>query len=962
MKKKLLILLSAALCAMPAAVSAQKKPIDESVYDKWKRVVAPQVSDNGTIVTYEVRPAVGDGMLAIHNMADGSRQDIQRGSGARIFGNQRWISYSIAPTYEENRRANIDKLQGNKKPKAKKYLLNLATRDTINITELENPLLLKKAEIIAFTMKDKQAPAVDSTAVPAADSIPQPDGMRPQLPRRVEGDSVAHRTPQRKPVAKDIKVLCMVDLVKKDTLLKIRNIEAYLVTGDGSRIIYTAKEDSVTTLSVWNRGTTTEVANVGKGLLANLTFDTENENQFVYTLVADSSVCKDAELFYVNLSALTPKKIGYAPEGLVVQSNPGSFSFSKKGGVLRYGVTEPYKKPEKDTLMESEKFTLDLWSYHDKLLPSQQVRARNKLQSKSSQVIYDLRNGYGRRLSWDDNPFLNASVPAEIDDMRFVIMSDNGSYVSTAAWNYYSQAYDYYIYWLGDDRREMVLEAQTGAVTSSPGCGWVAYYDMAQNAWCSLDPDTKEKKNLTGATGVVFWDEVSDIPATPKQYGAVGWTKTRTRNAPEMLVVYDRYDLWLLDPSGRKAPKRLTEGREHGRTFRVVRTDSEAQYLNEGAVILLSSVVDGTKDSGFWSLAVDRNGNISSKLRMLVEGPNAYNLAGKAKDADRVLWTRESFTEFPDLHTSRLDFGGAQKLSDANPEMKDYLWGSVRITEWEDPQGKTQKGLLYLPEDYDPARKYPTIIYYYERSTPDLHKFSHAEPAWSIVLPSTYASNGYVILMPDIEYITGQPMRCALNAVTSGAQALIDRGIADPTRIGIQGQSWGGTQTYYIITQTDMFRCASGGAGETNMVSGYGYLRGDSGLPRTFQYEQGQSRMGAMLWDDLDGYMANSALYSLPNVTTPLLMRHSDNDEAVSFHQGMQMYNGMRRLGKQVWMLNYNGGGHNLRHWGMKKDFDKRMMQFFDHYLKDAPMPRWMAEGITIRERGIDNKFEPAGE
>lgn len=389
-----------------------------------------------------------------------------------------------------------------------------------------------------------------------------------------------------------------------------------------------------------------------------------------------------------------------------------------------------------------------------------------------------------------------------------------------------------------------------------------------------------------------------------------------------------------------------------------MRTDREAQYLNEGAMVLLSSVVDDTKESGFWSLAVDRNGNLASKPRVLTEGPHNYAFVAKAKDADRILWTRENFREFPDLWTSQMDLTGMRKLTDANPELADYSWGTVSIAEWKDPAGNPQKGLLYLPEDYDPAKKYPAIIYYYEKSTPNLHKFSHPEPAWSIVLPSTYVSAGYVMLMPDIEYVTGQPMQCALNAVTSGAQMLIDRGIAKPERIGIQGQSWGGTQTYYIITQTDMFRCASGGAGETNMVSGYGYLRAGSGLPRTFQYEQGQSRMGSTLWDNLEGYMSNSALYSLPNVTTPLLMRHSDNDEAVSFHQGMQMYNGLHRLGKQVWMLNYNGGGHNLHHWGMRKDFDKRMRQFFDHYLKDEPMPRWMVEGINIRERGVDPKFD----
>jgi len=176
----------------------------------------------------------------------------------------------------------------------------------------------------------------------------------------------------------------------------------------------------------------------------------------------------------------------------------------------------------------------------------------------------------------------------------------------------------------------------------------------------------------------------------------------------------------------------------------------------------------------------------------------------------------------------------------------------------------------------------------------------------------------------------------------------------DRKKIGIQGQSWGGYQTAWLITQTNMFAAAMAGAPVSNMTSAYGGIRWESGLSRMFQYENNQSRIGATLWDKPLQYIENSPLFYVPKIKTPLLIMHNDNDGAVPWYQGIELFTAMRRLNKPVWMLTYNNEEHNLKaeSWANRMDLTIRMKQFFDHYLKDEPMPWWMQYGVPAIQKG----------
>jgi len=275
--------------------------------------------------------------------------------------------------------------------------------------------------------------------------------------------------------------------------------------------------------------------------------------------------------------------------------------------------------------------------------------------------------------------------------------------------------------------------------------------------------------------------------------------------------------------------------------------------------------------------------------------------------------------------------------------------------EWTSFSGEKLKGLLYKPENLDPNHKYPMVVYFYERNSELLNRHQHPSPSHSTINKTFYNSNGYLVFVPDITYRDGYPGQSAYNAIVSGTQHLINKyPFVDEKHIGLQGQSWGGYQTAYLITQTDMFAAGMAGAPVSNMTSAYGGIRWETGISRMSQYEHTQSRIGGTLWEKPLHYIENSPLFYAPKVNTPLLMMHNDNDGAVPWYQGIEYFVALRRLDKPVWMLTYNDEPHNLKttSWANRVDLSTRMFQFFNHYLKGKPMPEWMEKGVPAIEKG----------
>jgi dipeptidyl aminopeptidase/acylaminoacyl peptidase len=346
----------------------------------------------------------------------------------------------------------------------------------------------------------------------------------------------------------------------------------------------------------------------------------------------------------------------------------------------------------------------------------------------------------------------------------------------------------------------------------------------------------------------------------------------------------------------------------------------------------------------------------------------------KAKNANDLILTEESYVASPDLYVASFfkkgdkfqdisgpfnaDLSVQYKLSSLNPQQKDYNWGTAELFHWKTFKGKQADGIVYKPEDFNPKKKYPMICYFYEELDNTLNNYIPPAPIRSAINISFFVSRGYIIFVPSIKYDVGHPGKSAYDYVVSGAKALIAKGFVDSKNIAIQGHSWGGYQVAYLVTATNMFKAAWAGAPVANMTSAYGGIRWESGVSRQFQYEKGQSRIGGTLWDKFNLYVENSPLFHLKNVTTPLVIMANDNDGAVPWYQGIELFTAMRRLGKKVWMFDYNGEGHGLTVRKDKLDYQIRMQQFFDWILKGEPPARWITDGVPAVKKGKDWGFE----
>jgi dipeptidyl aminopeptidase/acylaminoacyl peptidase len=308
------------------------------------------------------------------------------------------------------------------------------------------------------------------------------------------------------------------------------------------------------------------------------------------------------------------------------------------------------------------------------------------------------------------------------------------------------------------------------------------------------------------------------------------------------------------------------------------------------------------------------------------------------------------FDAYPDIWTAPGDFASPRKLSDGDAQRAPFNWGKSELIRYKSADGVPLQGIVIKPDNFDPKKKYPMIVYLYEKLSDTVHNFQNPGPGTSVNF-SYYASNDYVIFMPDIVYKTGYPGKSALKCVMPGVEAVVKGGFVDENAIGIQGHSWGGYQIAYMITQTNKFKAAAPGALVADMFSAYNGIRWGTGIPRQFQYERTQSRIGASIWDAPDKYMENSPLFSIRNVQTPVLMLHNDNDDAVPWYQGIEFYLSLRRLNKEVYFFNYNGEFHGLRKRQNQKDYSRRMKEFFDNKLKGSPAPEWMKNGIRYLDR-----------
>ena len=443
------------------------------------------------------------------------------------------------------------------------------------------------------------------------------------------------------------------------------------------------------------------------------------------------------------------------------------------------------------------------------------------------------------------------------------------------------------------------------------------------------------------------------MPDNPAPYGIEGWIDDEKH-----ILVRDKYDLWSVDLAGIEAPLNVTKGfgRKNNLTFQYLKLDAESDYIGKNEQMYLSAFNNVNKEAGFF---ISKLGSTADPLPLYMGKYSFGRGMIKAKKSERLIWQKGNFTESPELYVSDNRLNNMRKLSVTNPQQSKYNWGSVELVEWMSFDRQKLQGLLYKPEDFDPSRSYPMIVYFYERSSETLYGYNPPAPSPSKINITFAVSNGYLVFVPDIPYVVGYPGQSCYNSVVSGTYALLDRyKFIDKNRLGLDGQSWGGYQIAYLVTQTDLYSCAYAGAAVSNMISAYGGIRWESGMSRMFMYEHTQSRIGGSLWEKPLQFIENSPIFWVPKINTPLLLMNNDADGAVPWYQGIEFFTALRRLNKPAWMLSYNDEEHNLVKRPNRKDISIRKMQFFDHYLKGADMPYWMKNGISQIEKGKKDGYE----
>ena len=490
--------------------------------------------------------------------------------------------------------------------------------------------------------------------------------------------------------------------------------------------------------------------------------------------------------------------------------------------------------------------------------------------------------------------------------------------------------------------RTLVVKDLAGMAQLSPEGKYIFWYDMVKKHYFTYQQGVIS--NVSKSIPTKLYDEEYDMPSNPTPYGLMRWEKNDAA-----LLVYDRFDIWRLDPNGKGLPKIVTGGwgRKNNTSFRYISLDPEERSIFADQKLTLRVFNEKNKQAGFAHLHL----GFDKEPHLYQIGSYTLGNLIKAKNANAYVYTKETFSQSPNINFSA-DLELSTQLSNINPQQKEYNWMTAELFTWKAYNGKTATGIVYKPENYDPKKKYPMIAYFYETLSDGLYNYLPPAPTPSRLNIPFFVSRGYIVLAPDIHYVKGYPGKGGFDYVVSGARALAKKGWVDSTKMGIQGQSWGGYQVAHIITRTNLFAAAWAGAPVANMTSAYGGIRWESGMNRQFQYEKSQSRIGASLWDKQSLYIENSPLFHLKKVTTPLVIMANDNDGAVPWYQGIEMFTAMRRLNQKVWMLNYNGEAHNLVERKNRKDIQIREQQFFDWLLKGEKPAIWLKSGVPATEKG----------
>ncbi|MBJ2174411.1 S9 family peptidase [Aureibaculum sp. A20] len=883
------------MCSLVSFGQTQK-PLTLDDYAQWNKITNTAISPNGNWVTFSYVPNEGDATLHIKKTEGDTLRTAINGKNITFAPNSKWVAYLVDPAKKE-----ADKLKKAKKPVLSDLqILNLENNEVSEVKNVKGYHFSKTSEFIAIQKNpmDKKADHKGSDVL-----------------------------------LKDL---------NKDITLNIGNVASYAFSKEGTLFSYVvdANEDDGNGLFLIDLNTLrTYPLHTGKFTYAQMTWNKKGDRlAALFGTKIDTLVERENKLFYTSklssgiTTTITPNI--YSPEGdsnfpkQLTISNYGNLTWNEAGTQITFGVKAQKDVIKKDDLLKAD---VDVWHYKDERIQSRQAVQAKRDEKATYTAVLNLENKKFIPLENEEMPNVNVSKKSD-----WAVGSVDTLYRKDV--NIVRGYTDLYSINTKTGAKKLIAKRVLRNMGMSPNGEWALF--SKDGAVMGYHFAKGTLSNLTERTGINFANEDYDIPVEKPTYGIAGWSKNG-----ETLLLNHKFDIWSISLNS-EAASNLTQGlgTEGKIRFRLLQLDPEEETFDLSKPLLLYAFGDRTKKSGYYELTVGK------KPKVLRYEDKMTGRIIKAKDTDNIIFTQQTFVDFPDYWTSNLAFKRPKKITNANPQQADFKWSKRVLVDYTDERGNELQATLALPADYDASKKYPMIVYFYEKMSNRHHQYSM--PTYDDrPHMSTYASNGYLVLMPDIVFDEGLPGSSALDDVTSAAKEVIKLGYADPDHIGLQGHSWGGYESSFIVTQTDMFATVVTGAPLTNLVSMYNIAYKRSGSLNGPILEWSQGRMGVSPYENLELYQSQSPVHHAKNINTPFLILHGTSDGAVDWNQGLEFYSAARRLGKEVILLSYPNEPHHLAKEENQKDFQIRMKQYFDYYLKDSEAPLWIKEGIKHADK-----------
>jgi dipeptidyl aminopeptidase/acylaminoacyl peptidase len=894
------VFLVAAGCAMAAYPQAKPtlKPAD---YGKFETLGQGSLSPDGQWVAYEIRRTDKNDELRVIAAAGGKTVALPFCTGAAFSADSRWLACEATVSEAEQ-----DKLKKAKKPVQNKMgILELATGAVVTVDDVQSMAFSGEGAYLAF--------------------------------RRYGANRDAEKDPT-------------------GTTLSVRNLTSGADTTFGN-VTAMAWQDNGTTLAmtIGVEGRTGNAVQVfdpksgslrvldsGAALFTGLAWRKDSND--LAALRSFKQDGYDSESYAVLAwKALGEKRSAKveAPQRLVGTRTP---QWSEDGATVFVGIAEWMKKPE-GKKNDEDPSTVEVWHWKDENVISEQKLTAARDRDRNVPGAWHIAGSQVTPLAANNREDIRLPKRGER-----ALAVDGTPYVNDSM---FGRRYaDLYRVDLQTGARKAVAKKLVVPVDFSPGGRYAMSFQDGHFQVYDLDSGASRDISKEAA-GAGFTNKENDYPVPQKpSYGVAGWTSN-----DRSVIVYDAYDLWELFPDGSSKPRRLTEGSGEEVRHRYARVTprtgggrggrggggEDTDWIDLGKPVYLSLEGRWTKQTGYARL-------VNGKLERLVFAPKGVRGLEKAKGADVYLYQAGSWSESPNFYTAGADLKNARKVSDTNPFAAEFAASRAELIDYKNGQGDRLQGALYYPAGYESGKQYPMIVQIYEIESNQLHNWT-APSERATYNPAVWTQNGYFVLRPDIVFKPRAPGLSALDCVTAAVKKVLASGMIDARHVGLVGHSWGGYETTFILTQSDLFAAGVAGGPLTNLASSYGEIYWNSGGPETNHVEVGQERMEVPLYEDPQAYLRNSAVYFANKLAAPLLLSVGDKDGASDWHQDIELYNSARRAGKNCVMLVYEGENHSVAQKANQLDYHRRINAWFDHYLKGSEAQNWILQGTSVLER-----------